>query len=194
MAGRSSIGSHRVCRCHVSWCAPSGAYLHNKAVRPTNVMGASKRLAELVVQAHSVEGKACFSMVRFGNAGVLGLSGASISPPDCCRWADYPHAPRDHPLLHDHPGGCFACAAGLTARRVEMCSCSIWENQCGSEHWLNNGAAEWFVTTIQHPDGDIEIVCTGLRLARSSMRSCLSKLNQPGAPLIYRAQEQCCSL
>ncbi|MBU2980537.1 polysaccharide biosynthesis protein [Lentibacter algarum] len=49
----------------------------DKAVRPVNVMGASKRLAELVVQdlASRPEGTR-FSMVRFGN--VLGSSGSVI--------------------------------------------------------------------------------------------------------------------
>ena len=51
----------------------------DKAVRPTNIMGASKRLSELCMQGiykHTNDTSANFSIVRFGN--VLESSGSVI--------------------------------------------------------------------------------------------------------------------
>ena len=49
----------------------------DKAVRPTNIMGASKRISELILQSHNSFSKSTkFSIVRFGN--VLGSSGSVV--------------------------------------------------------------------------------------------------------------------
>ena len=67
----------QVCRASVL-CGVSQVVLisTDKAVRPTNVMGASKRLSELVLQAHASESKVPVFYGSFGN--VLGSSGSVV--------------------------------------------------------------------------------------------------------------------
>ena len=83
----------------------------DKAVNPTNVMGASKRLAEIYVQSlglaierGEVKGKTRFVTTRFGN--VLGSNGSVIPISETDR-AGWPVTVTDPGItrFHDYPGG-----------------------------------------------------------------------------------------
>lgn len=73
------LGTWVTARCAVANCVRNFILIStDKAVRPTNVMGASKRVAELLIQSLAAEQEqtTCFAIVRFGN--VLGSSGSVV--------------------------------------------------------------------------------------------------------------------
>lgn len=71
------LGTHTLaCACKQAGVQKFVLISTDKAVNPTNVMGASKRLAEMVCQGLQESGSTRFVMVRFGN--VLGSSGSVI--------------------------------------------------------------------------------------------------------------------
>ncbi|QNI52888.1 polysaccharide biosynthesis family protein [Synechococcus sp. BIOS-E4-1] len=168
----------------------------DKAVRPTNVMGASKRLAELVVQAHSAESTStCLSMVRFGN--VLGSSG-SVVPLFRRQIAAGGPITLTHPEIIRY----FMTIPEATTLVIQASVLA----QGGDVFLLDMGEpvrikalAEQMVRLsglslrdAAYPDGDIEIVCTGLRPGEKLYEELLIDAeSQPTAhPLIYRAMER----
>lgn len=139
----------------------------DKAVRPTNIMGATKRMAELVLQALAVQNPAtCFSMVRFGN--VLGSSG-SVVPLFRRQLAD------GGPLTVTHAEVTryfmtIPEAAQLVLQAGAMgCGGDVFVLDMGQPVKIIDLARRMVELTgkrvrdADHPDGDIDIVVTGLR-------------------------------
>jgi len=139
----------------------------DKAVRTTNVMGASKRLAEMVLQALQEETPGTtFSMVRFGN--VIGSSGSvvplfleqidaggpvTVTHPDVTRF--FMTIPEAAQLVLQagalaRGGDVFLLDMGEPVRILEL-----------AERMIR--LKGYTLRDPEHPDGDIEIQITGLQ-------------------------------
>ncbi|MBD3652389.1 nucleoside-diphosphate sugar epimerase/dehydratase [Kangiella sp.] len=168
----------------------------DKAVRPTNVMGATKRFAELVCQAIATKScETCFSMVRFGN--VLGSSGSvipafkkqiknggpvTVTHPDIIRY--FMTIPEAAQLVIQagamaKGGDVFVLDMGDPVKIVELAKKLI----------LLMGLE---VKSETNPDGDIEIVYSGLRPGEKLYEELLIGNNVQGTvhPRIMTASEK----
>jgi FlaA1/EpsC-like NDP-sugar epimerase len=167
----------------------------DKAVRPTNVMGCTKRMAELILQAFAREQKHTrFCMVRFGN--VLGSSG-SVVP------LFHSQIMAGGPITVTHPeitryfmtiseaaqlvlqaggmsegGDVFVLDMGEPVRIMDL-----------AKRMVHLSGLE--VRTDATPDGTIEIRQIGLRPGEKLYEELLIGANAQGTghPLIMRAQE-----
>ena len=169
----------------------------DKAVRPTNVMGASKRAAELVIHALAQEQPAAgprLSMVRFGN--VLGSSG-SVVP----LFREQIAKGGPITLTHQEIVRYFMTipeAAQLVLQAAAMAQGGdLFLLEMGEPVRIKDLALQMVslsgrtLRDAVHPDGDIEIICTGLRPGEKLYEELLidSESESTIHPLIYRARE-----
>lgn len=169
----------------------------DKAVRPTNVMGASKRFSELILQALATKSaNTKFSMVRFGN--VLGSSGSvvpffreqikqggpvTVTHPDIIRYfMTIPEAAQlviQAGAMGEGTGGdVFVLDMGEPVKINELATKMI--------HLMG-----FTVKNEDTPDGDIEIEYSGLRPGEKLYEELLIGDNVTGTlhPRIMRAEE-----
>jgi FlaA1/EpsC-like NDP-sugar epimerase len=147
----------------------------DKAVRPTNIMGASKRLAEIVLQSIAIANREAnnptrFCIVRFGN--VLGSSG-SVVP----KFREQIKNGRVITLTHPEVTRYFMTipeaaqlvlqAAGLNAEQARLCH--VYLLDMGESVRIIDLAKTMIqlcglrFRDAEHPDGDVAIQITGLR-------------------------------
>lgn len=139
----------------------------DKAVRPTNIMGASKRLAEMVLQALAASSPGTkFSMVRFGN--VLGSSG-SVVPKFRQQIRDGGPITLTHPDITRYfmtipEASQLVIQAGAMAKGGDVFVLDMGQSVKIMD--LARRMIELSGLTVkdeQNPDGDIEIEISGLR-------------------------------
>jgi FlaA1/EpsC-like NDP-sugar epimerase len=168
----------------------------DKAVRPTNVMGATKRFAEMVLQSLALQSDTVFSMVRFGN--VLGSSG-SVVP--LFRQQIASGGPIT--VTHQEITRFFMTipeAASLVIQAGSMAEGGdVFVLDMGGSVKIADLATRMVqlsgleVKSKENPDGDIEIQFTGLRPAEKLYEELLLGDNVTGTQhsKIMRANESC---
>ena len=172
----------------------------DKAVRPTNIMGTSKRLGELIVQAFadkqsSKKSRTCFSIVRFGN--VLNSSG-SVVP-------FFEKQIKDGgPLTVTHKEIIRFFMTIDEAAQLVIQSSSLAKGgevfllDMGKPISIFNLAKQMVnlsgltIKDEKNPNGDIEIICTGLRPGEKLYEELLieEKSERTIHPLIFKANEK----
>lgn len=168
----------------------------DKAVRPTSMMGASKRVAEMTIQDLATRSKNTrFSMVRFGN--VMGSSGSVIP-------LFQEQIARGGPITLTHPevtrffmtipeAVSLVLLTGSFARGGDVFVLDMGEPvkiaNLARKMIENAGLS---VREAQNPDGDIEIAVTGLRPGEKLHEELLigSDMLTTPHPKILRAQEE----
>jgi len=168
----------------------------DKAVRPTNVMGASKRLAELILQSHAAD-PACrtvFTMVRFGN--VLDSSGSVVR-----RFKQQIQSGGPVTVTHKEVVRYFMSipeAAGLVLQAGGMASGGeVFVLDMGEPVKIDDLARTMIrlmgleVRDEQNSDGDVAIVYVGLRPGEKLYEELLIGENTTPTqhPLIRRSSE-----
>ncbi len=169
----------------------------DKAVRPTNIMGASKRVCEIILQARAAQPntKTIFSMVRFGN--VLGSSGSVVPLFKSQIAAGGPVT-----LTHREITRYFMTipeAAQLVIQASAMAKGGeVFVLDMGQPVKIVDLARTMIrlsglsVCETDHPDGDIEILETGLRPGEKLYEELLIGNNpeRTNHPRIMRARER----
>jgi FlaA1/EpsC-like NDP-sugar epimerase len=168
----------------------------DKAVRPTNVMGASKRVAELIVQAHAASNlQTTFCMVRFGN--VLGSSGSVIPKFMAQIEAGGPVTVTDPEIIRYFM--LIPEAAQLVIQAGAMASGSeVFVLDMGEPVKIADLAAQAIklsghtVKNTENPAGEIEITFTGLRPGEKLYEELLIGNDSQASlhPRILQAQER----
>jgi len=169
----------------------------DKAVRPTNIMGASKRLAEMVLQGLAGNASSTkFTMVRFGNG--LGSSG-SVVPKFRQQIRDggpitLTHADVTRYFMTIPEAAQLVIQAGAMAKGGDVFVLDMGEPVKIMD--LARRIIELSGLTVcdgDNPDGDIEIEVTGLRPGEKLYEELLIGDNPQltSHPRIMKAQEDC---